>query len=204
MYIPSHFQQTDRAEIAEFIRRFSFGTLISQEVNRPVATHLPFVLHDSSDSWVLSSHFAKANPQSQTIEGQTVLAIFSEPHAYISPSLYDKKESVPTWNYMAVHVYGKMQLISEPTEVRSLLESMISTYEPSYQVHWQDLSEDFKTKMSKGITAFHIQVTDIQAKEKLSQNKTQNEQSRIADFLTKNDSEVARQIGDRMNQKMKA
>jgi len=120
MYLPHHFTQTDTATLVAFMRQYAFATIVSEVDGKPCASHLPFVVEWKEDGTIqLLAHFAKANPQWQTLEGQTALVIFNEPHAYISPSLYDKELSVPTWNYIAVHAYGHDTLITE--EANSIL-----------------------------------------------------------------------------------
>ncbi|HRI58716.1 MAG TPA: FMN-binding negative transcriptional regulator, partial [Saprospiraceae bacterium] len=114
MYTPSHFSFSEQGDIVDFMRRFNFATIMSQVEGLPFATHLPFVVEESSEGNLrLLAHFAKANPQWKSLEEQTALVIFSEPHAYISPSLYEKEQNVPTWNYVAVHAYGQATLITD-------------------------------------------------------------------------------------------
>src|SRR5690606_3894178 len=113
-----------------------------------------------------------------------VLIIFSEPHAYISPKNYDKELNVPTWNYISVHAYGQGKIINEFERVYQILESTIENYEIEYKQQWNKLPHDFKTKMISGIVAFEINVTETQAKEKLSQNKTENERKNIINSLS--------------------
>jgi transcriptional regulator len=185
MYIPPVNKMTDIHEIIDFMKRFSFATVVSVQNNIPVATHLPFLVTKKEDEIKLYSHFAKANLQWKNIETDTVLVIFSEPHAYISPANYDEFLSVPTWNYIAVHVYGKAKIISEKKDVLNVLENTINNYESSYRTQWEQLPQDFKQNMMNGIAAFEITVSDIQAKKKLSQNKTKQEQKRIVDTLSK-------------------
>jgi transcriptional regulator len=143
-----------------------------------------FLLIEKDDKLILSSHLARADEQWKDLENNKVLVIFSEPHAYISPSHYDSKLSVPTWNYISVHAYGQAELINEQGAVMQLLEATIDQYETAYQAQWSSLSLDFKTKMSKGIVAFQVKVEELQAKKKLSQNKTEAEQSRIIETLS--------------------
>jgi transcriptional regulator len=185
MYIPKVNLATDKAEIIEFMKRFSFATIITSKNNSPVATHLPFVVTTKGDNIVLSSHFAKANEHWQDIENNSVLVIFSEPHAYISTKNYDKELNVPTWNYISIHAYGQGKLIPEPEKTFEILEAAIDNYEKSYRQHWDNFPEDYKLKMAKGIVAFEILVTDLQAKKKLSQNRTDTEQQKIIDTLSK-------------------
>lgn len=184
MYIPKVNLTTDKTEIIEFMKRFSFATIITSKDNFPTATHLPFVVTTQDDNIVLTSHFAKANEHWEDIENNSVLVIFSEPHAYISTKNYDKELNVPTWNYISIHAYGQGKLITEQEKTFEILEATIDNYETAYRQKWDNFPEDYKIKMSKGIIAFEILVTDIQAKKKLSQNRTNTEQKRIIDTLS--------------------
>lgn len=185
MYIPKTNLMTNKTEIVEFMKRFSFATIITSKDNFPTATHLPFVVTTKDDNIVLSSHFAKANEHWQDIENNSVLIIFSEPHAYISTKNYDTEHNVPTWNYISIHAYGQGKLILETEKTFEILEATIDNYETSYRQQWDSFPEDYKLKMSKGIVAFEILVTDLQAKKKLSQNRTDMEQRKIINTLSK-------------------
>ena len=203
MYLPHHFTQTDTATLVAFMRQYAFATIVSEVDGKPCASHLPFVVEWKEDGTIqLLAHFAKANPQWQTLEGQTALVIFNEPHAYISPSLYDKELSVPTWNYIAVHAYGHATLITEEAAVRELLEKQIQSFEKEYFTQWMNLPEPFKAAMQKGITAFRIDVTELQGKEKLSQNKSAQERERIGKHLIENTDSTARETGLQMLNKL--
>lgn len=199
MYIPKANEMNDTHEIVNFMKRFGFATIISVQDNIPVATHLPFTVTEKDDEIKLYSHFAKANSQWKNIEANKVLIIFSEPHAYISPNNYDQFLSVPTWNYIAVHVYGKVKIIEEQNNVLNIVETAIDKYETSYKNQWNQLPQEFKEKMLKGIVAFEINITEIQAKKKLSQNKTKQEQERIIDTLSKSFNSNEKLIAEYMN-----
>jgi transcriptional regulator len=173
----------DKEKIIAFMQQFSFGTLVTIKGGLPVATHLPFIVSQRGDKVVIATHLAKANDQRKGIEQDKALLIFTEPHAYISPRHYDKELNVPTWNYIAVHAYGTVRILNNYEEVIGILEATIDTYEQAYRQQWDGLPEDYKHKMAKGIVAFEITVTDLQAKEKLSQNKTAAEQERIIESL---------------------
>lgn len=189
MYIPKINAAGNKEETIAFMQRFSFATIITAKNGLPLATHLPFVVTVKEDVVILTAHFAKANEQWQDIEHNKVLVIFSEPHAYISPKNYDKDLNVPTWNYISVHAYGQGKLITATNEVMTVLETTINNYESAYQQQWNSLPEDYKLKMINGIVAFEIAVTDLQAKKKLSQNRTGTEKQNIINSLSKsNDS----------------
>jgi len=198
MYIPKLNSMTDRTEAIKFMQRFSFATIITAADNFPVATHLPFVVNLRDESIVLTSHFAKANDQWRTIENNKVLVVFSEPHAYVSPKHYEKELSVPTWNYIAVHAYGEGKLITEPAKVMEVLEIIIDNYETAYRSQWNKLPADYKSKQLNGIVAFEISITDLQGKKKLSQNRSENERTRIMTALSQSDNANEKIIADYM------
>ena len=198
MYIPKHFLQTDQKAIIQFMQKYSFATVVSCEQDKPFATHLPVLVWEENDQISLLSHFAKANPHSEQIDNKLVLAIFSQPHAYISPRFYEKDENVPTWNYMAVHAYGNASLISSDEGKLEVLEKTIVNYEAEYLSQWNGLSADFKIKMLKGITAFKITVNEIEAKNKLSQNRTFAERQNIITSLGKSEESNEKEIGEYM------
>jgi len=200
MYIPKNFLTTDREEMIGFMKKYSFATIITAKDNFPTATHLPFLVSAKGDTIMLTSHFAKANEQWKQIAENKVLVIFSEPHAYISPKHYDKELNVPTWNYFSVHAYGQGQLITDTEKTFEVLEATMENYEIDYKQQWNRLPEDYKLKMVKGIVAFEVILTDLQAKKKLSQNKTNAEQMRIIETLSNSDNSNERDIAEYMNQ----
>lgn len=185
MYTPKHFEMTDGTEVLTFMQQYSFATIVSIQNNLPVATHLPFVIKEDEQQITLLSHFAKANGQIAGIAGQEVLVIFAEPHAYISPSNYEKQQNVPTWNYVAVHAYGEIKIITDNNKAMLLLEDMINTFEEGYLKQWQSLDQSYRQKMLKGITAFEIAVNKIEGKKKLSQNRSELERESIISNLNK-------------------
>lgn len=204
MYIPKNFLAADKDEIIAFMRRYSFATIVSAKKNIPTATHLPFIVSTNDDNIILTSHFAKANEQWAAIAESKVLVIFNEPHAYISPKHYEKDLNVPTWNYFSVHAYGHGELITDEESTFEILEATITFYEVEYKQQWDSLPEDYKLKMVKGIVAFKIVVTDLQAKKKLSQNKTAAEQERIIKALSKSDNKNEQDIAKYMKQNSNA
>lgn len=194
MFISNHFKfENDKEKIA-FMKQYSFATIVTVKDGLPSATQLPFVIDDSSGKLILSSHFAIANEQAKYIEANTSMVIFAEPHAYISPVHYDKLESVPTWDYIAVHAYGKAKIIRDEAAKLEALEQMIRFYEEDYLQQWQSLSEKFKKGMMKGIVAFELEITDLQGQKKLSQNKTEAERQRIIERLENSENTIERDI----------
>ncbi len=201
MYIPPYFTLHDSDETLAFMQRYSFATIITAVSGQPSATHLPFIVARRSDAFVLTSHMAAANPQAQLLSSGEVLVIFSEPHAYISPQNYERVNNVPTWNYMAVHCYGRATFLESNAEKIGLLEQMISFYEEAYLKQWKGLSEKYKQGMLKEITAFEIVVTRIEAKAKLSQNKTHGERENIIKSLEAQPDSTARGVAEEMKKR---
>lgn len=198
MYTPNHFIIKDEDEAVGFMQRYSFATIVSTTNNRLEATHLPFVIEKLEGKIYLLSHFAKANTQTDMIMEQEVLVIFSEPHAYISPTHYDKQANVPTWNYIAVHAYGKVKILPDVTEKLKLLHRTVNTYEPAYMQQWDSLPETYRLGLLNGITAFEIEVTELQGKKKISQNKTYTERERIITSLSQSKNSNERDIANYM------
>lgn len=199
MYIPDHFAHTGTDESLAFMQKFNFATIVTWVEGTPFATHLPFVVEQKTDNALsIYGHFARKNPQWETLEAQTALVIFSEPHAYISPSLYEKNLNVPTWNYIAVHAYGSSRLIQEDKEAFQILEKQMQVYENQYFTQWEMLPQEYKNGMIKGIVAFEITVTKLEAKYKLSQNKSERDRQNVMEHLLKSEDSSAREIGEMM------
>jgi transcriptional regulator len=198
MYIPKINLLDDKQEAIAFMQRYSFATIVTVKEGIPTATHLPFVVSLRDDEIILTSHFAKANPQADELLDGNPMVIFAEPHAYISPKHYESHQSVPTWNYIAVHAYGKATLIEGIKEKAQLLEQTIRFYEDDYLKQWNNLSDDYKLKMMKGIVGFEIVVTGLQGKKKLSQNRSEIEKERIRNDLDKSDGSAAKAIAEYM------
>jgi transcriptional regulator len=194
MFTPNSFKFDNEAEKIAFMKQYSFATIITANDHIPIATQLPFFIDDSSGKLVLSSHFAAANEQAGLIEASTSLVIFTEPHAYISPSHYDKWESVPTWDYMSVHAYGKAKIIEDEHGKTKALEQMIMFYEKDYLQQWKTLPDKFKSGMMRGIVAFELEVSDLQGQKKLSQNKTAAERQRIVEQLERSNHTVEKDL----------
>ncbi len=182
MYIPKHFREDDLNILHKLMRDYSFATLISQHEGVPFATHLPFILDaQRGPSGTLLAHVARANPQWHDFNSsQEVLVIFQGPHAYISPSWYEVELSVPTWNYAAVHAYGVPRLVEDGEELYNLLKILIETHEAQFEYPWSfQLPNDYLQKMIRGIVAFEIEITRLEGKLKMSQNRTTSERENV-------------------------
>jgi transcriptional regulator len=193
MYIPDLYRVDDREFLKSFMRKFSFATLITSENNEPIATHLPFVIEERDDKIILTTHMAEANPQWKSFKKQA-LVIFQEPHSYVSPTLYEKKTNVPTWNYIAVHAYGFPKILEGNAVKIDVLEKMFQSYEAGFKTQWESLPEQYKNALLGEIVAFEIEVDEIQGKQKLSQNKTLKERENIISDFEKSDDGAAQSL----------
>jgi transcriptional regulator len=181
MYTPPHNRQEDPEAISGFIRAFPFATLVTDGEGAIMASHIPLNLLESCDSRVLTGHIAKANPQwGHLANGAEVLAVFSEPHSYVSPSNYEPGNWVPTWNYVAVHAHGTPALIEDREGKLAVLAATIAATEPGYQQTLDAFPPEFVNAKLKGIVAFEIAVTRVDARWKLSQDRSAEERERIS------------------------
>jgi transcriptional regulator len=176
MYTPKFNEVSDRAILLEAMRSYSFAILFgpldcAEGSGLHHATHLPLVVRDERAHGVLEGHFAKANLHWQSLGNRETLVVFPGPHSYVSPSLYAEELSVPTWNYVAIHAYGTVELIEDTTRKEALLEGLIEANEPAYAKQWQNLPDGFRKTMLSGIVGFRIPITRIEGKFKISQNR---------------------------------
>lgn len=191
MYIPELYKNENQAEIQNFIHENGFAILVNQTNGKLWATHIPLILETNENGeQQLIGHVSKLNPQAESFTANDdVLAIFTGAHSYISSSWYDH-ENVPTWNYLAVHVYGKVTVLTHEEAVASL-KDLVDKYEVNSEnpVRVEDLSE--KTmREARGITGIKIAITSIEAKKKLSQNRdAKNYQNIISELEKTNDNQ---------------
>jgi len=174
VYLPPHFTEARPSVLVEHIERYDFGLLVSHGAAGLVASHIPFLIERDRDKLHLHGHLARPNPQvGDLAQGGEVLAIFSAPHAYISPNWYATGPSVPTWNYVDVHAYGTVSLIEDVEWLRGLVRRLSERHEAHNPVPWrmQDLPEAYLEGMLKGIVGLDVAVTRLEGKHKLSQNR---------------------------------
>jgi transcriptional regulator len=184
VYIPEHFRVRDHADALAFMCANPFTILVSCTDDGPFATHLPLVIRENANHCLLRGHVAKANPHWRYLEQQPqCMTIFHGPHSYISPTNYNTREVVPTWNYGAVHVYGNARVFASPDELLGVLHELIPMFEPPYAEQWASLSPAYRERMLSYIVGFEITVTKIEAKFKLSQNRAKDEQERVIESL---------------------
>jgi transcriptional regulator len=181
MYIPKAFAVDDLATQHDFIDRHSFGLLISQSDGRPFGSHLPFLL-DRTDGphGALIAHVARANPQWKDLAGQEALAVFTGPHAYVSPTWYAEPRTVPTWNYTAVHVYGRVEVVHDSTEIVEFVRRLTASAESGMPEPWTfDPADPFVVRLAEGIVGLRIPIGRIEGKFKLNQNHPVERRARV-------------------------
>ncbi|MEO8517406.1 MAG: FMN-binding negative transcriptional regulator [Flavobacterium sp.] len=204
MYIPEIYKNENQEEIKNFLHENGFAILVNQTNGKLWATHIPLILSkNEAGNDILVGHVSKENPQSKSFSDQTeVLAIFSGSHAYISSSWYDH-ENVPTWNYLAVHVYGKVTVLNHDQAVQSL-KKLVDKYEQNSKnpVRVEDLSKQ-TIMQARGIVAFEIEITSIDAVKKLSQNRDQKNFQNIISELENTGDSNAKQIACEMKKNHK-
>ena len=204
MYIPEIYKNENQEEIEHFIHENGFAIVVNQTNNKLWATHIPLILEPNKEKKnCLYGHVSKLNPQSKSLEeNNNVLAIFSGAHSYISSSWYDH-ENVPTWNYLAVHVYGKVRILNEEETIESL-KKLVNTYEQYSKkpIRIEELSA--KTmREAKGIIAFEIEIETIEAVKKLSQNRDDKNYQNIISSLEEHDLSGSKAIANEMKKNRK-
>ncbi len=206
MYIPKEFQVTDLEQISAFMQANNFASLVSWDGKQPVASHLLFeVVGGGPAEFSLNCHLARANEQWRSLAPDAeVLVIFGGAHTYISPRWYNQPGSVPTWNYQAVHAYGKPEIVNDQEELYGMLRRLVDMYEtnsgavPEY--HLEALPKEHILEMMKGIVGVRIHITRLEAKFKLSQNHSQAERENIIIELEKRGDEASARIAGAMQQ----
>jgi transcriptional regulator len=191
MYIPTHFEQGDLAQVHQLIERHPLGILVNQDGGSIAANHLPFQFSaDENQHGILRAHVAKANPVWQALtRSSEVLVIFQGPEAYISPSWYPSKQNnpkvVPTWNYTAVHIQATATIKQDPESLRSHLEHLVQQHEAPLPQPWAiaDAPEDFISNLLNHIVGIKLVVTNIEAKWKASQNQPEINVKGVVDGL---------------------
>jgi len=178
MYVPKSFEVTDEATLHDFIAAQCFATLVSIGDGDLFATHLPLISRRVDTRRVLLGHIARANPHWRFLSGNgRVLAIFTGPHSYISPTWYATEPAVPTWNYAAAHAYGTARVFDDAESLTRLLDQLIATYEAPLPNPWSGaLPPEFKSKMLKAIVGIEIEVERIEGKFKFGQNRPLEDQ----------------------------
>lgn len=186
IYLPPAFAESDREALHELIESSGFATLISPDADDPMITHLPLLLDRARGAaGTLIGHVARGNPHWRKLKDQPqAMALFHGPHAYVSPSWYGVHPSVPTWNYAVVHARGRACLIEDPIALEALVRRLVATFENPRSAPWRmQLPEEYQKGMISGIVGFEIEISQLTAKFKLSQNRTPDDRVRVVNAL---------------------
>lgn len=199
MYIPKLYREEDREKILAFLRENNFAALITYDGERPLATHVPVDVSETDGGGLtISGHIARANPQRQTFDGRDALLIFHGAHAYISPRWYNHV-NVPTWDYMIIHVSGKVREI-EGEELYAALSRLVQRQEAQTPYRLEGLPQDFVLKQMQGIAGFAVDVTQVEAGYKLSQNRNAEDYENIGRELDKRGDENSKAVAQAMRE----
>jgi transcriptional regulator len=204
VYLPAAFTETDRDVLAAHIERHEFALVVSHGASGLVASHVPILLDRDGENWRLLGHLARPNPQvADFTAGGEVLAIFSGPHAYVSPRWYETGPAVPTWNYADVHAYGNVRLVKDEAWLRGFLRRLSQRHEGQAAAPWRldDLPGGYLAGMLTGIVGFEIAVSRLEGKFKLSQNRPSADRPRILAALAAEDDADARAVARLMRER---
>ena len=207
MYLPSAFRQDDLAELHAQMQASPFALLTSAGAAGVQASHLPLLLApDEGEFGTLYGHFARANPHWRDLQGGAeALAVFSGPDAYISPGWYPAKAEhgkvVPTWNYIAVHARGPVELIEEPERLLQIVSRLSDQHESGRERPWavSDAPREYIDSMLRAIVGFALPIRRLEGKWKLGQNRSAADQAGVRDGLAASTSPGDRELATRMS-----
>jgi transcriptional regulator len=197
MYIPKSYAETDIAKLHDLMRAYNFAVLFSAQPE-PLATHLPFLIDPQrGPQGTLICHMARANPHWQQLDpAQEVLVVFQGPHSYISPLWYANPSVVPTWNYAAVHAYGKPRLIHEPGHLRQMVMQLVAFHESPEKL--PDFDANLPENLLQAIVGVEIEITRLEGKFKFNQNKSVEDQQGVIDVLSQSADSTQRAVAQIM------
>jgi len=185
MYSPTYNRVEDRAELRAFMRANNFVLMVTGTGGELHASHLPVLIEERGEKLVLVMHMAKANPQWQQFFDEDVMVVFWGPHAYVSPRWYEQKERVPTWNYAAVHAYGKVKVVDGRAAKHEAQAKLVALQDPQWQPVFEKLPASYMDGMLDAIVNFEVEVSRIETRWKLSQNRGRREMELITAQLEK-------------------
>jgi len=198
MYVPPAFAEKNLETLHALIEDHGFAMLVSNGPAGLVATHLPIMIDRARGTQgTLVAHLARANPHARDLDGADVLAIFQGPHGYISPSWYGQHPSVPTWNYAAVHAYGRARVVNDPAQLDAMVRALVHQYESGRGKPWtmDHLSADYMKGMLRGIVGIEIEIARLEGKLKLSQNRNAADRKAVIAALADSDSAEDQALG---------
>jgi transcriptional regulator len=207
MYIPSAFAITDPVKIAEVISAHSFGMMISKDGDSLFASHLPFLYQpESGPHGLLRSHMAKANRHWKLFnEQEEALVIFNGPHSYISPNWYTTQVAVPTWNYVTVHAYGKARILTSDADLTAILVETVDKHESGLPEPWttSHVPTEMEAKLHLALVGFEVEITRIEGKFKLGQNRSQEDREKMLSVLQASGDSESRALAEYMERELK-
>jgi transcriptional regulator len=190
MYVPSHFQEDRVPELHAAIRTIAFGTLVSAGPDGLMASHVPMLVDPEPAPYgTLIGHIARANPHGAVKSEHEALAMFVGPNAYVTPSWYATKREtgkvVPTWNYLAVHAYGRLSFFDDAERLLALVTHLTETHEAPRAAPWavSDAPADFVQGMLRAIVGFALPITRLEGKWKMSQNRPATDRAGVVEGL---------------------
>ena len=199
MYISKLYREEDHAKILEFLQQNEFATLVTYDGEKPTASHLLMEVVEVGGNLLVNGHMSKVNSLWKTFEkNPEVLVIFQGPHTYISPTWYNHL-NVPTWNDQAVHIYGKPRIVTDQKETYQILARLVARNESNVAYRLETLPQEFVSKEIKGIVAFQVEVTRIEANYKLSQNRNNEDYRNIIARLHEREDEMSQGVAEAMD-----
>lgn len=196
MYLPPLFKEEDQALVLKMMRENPLANLISSG-HEPCVSAIPVLVDETNGHWDIRFHLAEQNPQCRLLASEPdCLLVFTGPNCYVSPSWYTEHPNVPTWNYLAVHVYGRVEPMPPP-QLETLLRDLTRQFEPSVGGDWkyEDLPEDFRQELLAEIRGFRLRPSRVEAKSKLSQNRKPEDRERVRQMLLQSSNPQARAVG---------
>jgi len=187
MYLPKIFNDSSHEEILKVFKAYPFAILATSEQDNLEISHLPFIYDEKSN--ILITHLANNNSHIKNINNKKCTVIFNGPDLYISPDWYVENNLVPTWNYISVHVKGTIKVISDDVEIKKILDLTTKFFEEQNNTNWMNnLDEEFDAKLRTMITVIEIKIDKIDAKFKLSQNRTEKSKLKMIKKMKKDNS----------------
>jgi len=202
MYLPEHFRVDDPEVIFEFAERHGFALLTTVHEGVPFTSHLPLLVERNfGTQGRIVGHMARANPQWRDAAGQKGLVVFVGPHAYVSPTWYAEPNTVPTWNYTAVHAYGRLEIDEDPQTLREIAARTTARYEAGRDPAWQlDADSPLVAGLVRQIVGFRMTVERWEAKFKLNQNHSPARRERVMAGLEAEEDSDGRKIAAMMRE----
>jgi transcriptional regulator len=205
MYTPDSFKVDEPAQLHAMMRRHPFALLLTANADSLEATHLPFMIDaERGPQGTLLAHMARANPHWQLFDGRReALVVFTGPHAYVSPSWYAEKVTVPTWNYVAIHAHGRPTIVTEKVRVRTMLERLVNEHEAYIEKPWSTAQAgNYVQQQLDYIVAFEMQITKLEGKFKLNQNRSRADQQGVVQALSDSKDPIQREIAELMRKQL--